>query len=49
MTPATMYVQSCSLKEALEGVEKGMKGSMADYKFVSITETPVMDVYKYEE
>ena len=49
MSPATMYVQACELEEALEGLKQGMKGSMADYRFMSLTETTVMDVYKYEE
>lgn len=45
---ATMYVQASGFKEAHEGLEKGMKGSMADYRITSITESPVIDVYKYK-
>jgi hypothetical protein len=47
-TPVTMYVQSSTFKEAFEGIETGMKGSMADWDFVSLTETPILDVYKYD-
>ncbi|MBP3536664.1 MAG: DUF4494 family protein, partial [Muribaculaceae bacterium] len=35
-----------NFKEAFEHFEEGMKGTMADYEIVSITETPLMDVYK---
>lgn len=47
-TAATMYVQSSTLKDAFEGIETGMKGSLADWKFVSLTETPILDAYKYD-
>lgn len=44
---STMYVQASDIKEALEVLEKGMKGTLADYVVAAITETPVMDVFKY--
>lgn len=47
-TSVTMYIQSSTFKEACEGIETGMKGSMADWDFVSLTETPILDVYKYD-
>lgn len=47
-TPVTMYIQASDFDEALKGLKEGMKGSMADYHVYSITETPIMDVYKYE-
>lgn len=43
-----MLVQACDIKEAREGLVEGMKGSMADYEVESITETKIMDVFKYE-
>lgn len=46
-TSSTMYVQASDIKEALEVLEKGMKGTLADYVVAAITETPVMDVFKY--
>ncbi|MHB9054780.1 MAG: DUF4494 domain-containing protein [Paludibacteraceae bacterium] len=45
---ATMYAQASTLKKAVEVVEKGMKGTMADYEIASITETNIMDVFKYK-
>ncbi|MDD3320292.1 MAG: DUF4494 domain-containing protein [Paludibacter sp.] len=44
----TMMVQANDLKEAWDGLHEGMKGSMADYTVAAITETTIMDVYKYE-
>ncbi len=45
-----MLAQASSLKEALEVVEKGMAGTLADYNSVSLTETPpIMDVFPYSE
>ncbi len=48
-TPAQMLAQASSLKEALAVVEKGMAGTLADYNSVSLTETPIMDVFPYSE
>lgn len=45
----TMMVQASDIKEALDFLEKGMKGTMADYEIASIVETNIMDVFKYEE
>lgn len=47
-TGVTMMVQASDIKEALIGITEGMKGSMADYEIASITETAIMDVYKYK-
>lgn len=47
-TPVTMLVQANDTKEANAGIVKGMEGSMADYEIAAITETPIMDVYKYD-
>ena len=41
-----ILVQACNFRQAFENFEEGMKGTMADYEIVSITETPLMDVYK---
>jgi len=45
--PVNMMVQANDIREALDGLTAGMKGSMADYQVVIITETPYIDVYKY--
>lgn len=44
----TMMVQANDVKEAWDGLHEGMKGSMADYSVAAITETTIMDVYKYD-
>lgn len=46
-TAATMLAQASSIKEALEVVEKGMEGTLADYVIASLTETAIMDVFPY--
>lgn len=47
-TVVTMLVQACDMKEAVDGITEGMKGSMADYEIHTVAETPIMDIYKYE-
>ncbi len=44
---STMMVQANDIKEAWDGLNEGMKGSMADYSVASVVETNIMDVYKY--
>ena len=44
---STMMVQANNVREAWDGLQEGMKGSMADYQVAAITETLIMDVYKY--
>lgn len=41
-----ILVQATTFKEAYDNFIKGMTGTMADYEIVSISETPLMDVYK---
>jgi len=48
-TGVTMMVQATTMKEALDGIIEGMKGSMADYEIANIAETTIIDVYKYSE
>ena len=42
-----MLVQANDLKEARELLVDGMKGSMADWEIASISETKIIEVYKY--
>lgn len=42
-----MIAQACDIREALEVIEKGMTGTMADYTIASLTETSIMDVFPY--
>ncbi len=44
---STMLVQALSMHQALENLDKGMKGTMADYEIASITETMLMDIFPY--
>lgn len=48
-TANTMMVQASDMKSALEGLLKGMSGTLADYEVASITETTIVDVYKFEK
>lgn len=42
-----MLAQACDLKEAIEVLEAGMKGTMSDYVIASVTETMLMDVFPF--
>ena len=44
----TMMVQAVDFQDAVKALVKGMEGSMCDYEIASITETKIIDVYKYE-
>ena len=44
-----MLVQAADLRDAIKKLDKGMEGSMADYKISSVAETKIMDVYPYGE
>lgn len=46
-TACTIMVQASDLAKALEGLVKGMLGTLADYESASIVETKIMDVYPY--
>ena len=46
-TASYMLVQASDFETALKNLVAGMKGTMADWVIVSITETPLMDVYPF--
>ena len=46
-TAAQMLVQASDIKEAIAVLENGMKGMLADYVIASISETQIMDVFKF--
>ena len=48
-TAANMLVQASTLKEAIEVLEEGMKGTMADYTISSVAETMIMDVFAFNK
>jgi hypothetical protein len=43
-----MIVFSKDLQDAINTLNAGMKGTMADYWIKSIKETPIMDIFPYE-
>lgn len=47
-TYTNVLVQSTDLRQAVKDLDAGMKGTMADYIIVSVSETAIMDVYPYE-
>ncbi|MDR0994714.1 MAG: DUF4494 domain-containing protein [Tannerella sp.] len=46
-TAAMMLVQASTLQEAINGLDKGMNGTLADYTIASVTETLLMDVFPF--
>lgn len=48
-TAVHMLAQASDIHEAIDVFEKGMKGSMADYTIVSVTESPLMDIFPFTE
>lgn len=48
-TSVNMLAQACDLREALQVVNKGMEGTMADYYISSLSSTMIMDVFPYEQ
>lgn len=47
-TPATVMVRATDFDDARNAIEEGMRGSMADWEKAVLSETPIMDVFKYE-
>lgn len=43
-----ILVQASTFKDALANFNNGMKGTMADYEIEAITETKIVEVYKYQ-
>ncbi|WP_080904100.1 DUF4494 domain-containing protein [Parabacteroides sp. Marseille-P3160] len=46
-TAAQMLAQASDLKDAIQVLEEGMKGTLADYVIASVTETALMDVFPF--
>lgn len=46
-TSAQMLAQASTLKEAINVLDEGMKGTMADYVIASVAETAIMDVFPF--
>ena len=43
-----ILVQARDFRDAVKKLDEGMRGCMADYLIVSVAETPIFDVYRYE-
>lgn len=48
ITSTQILVQTADLRDAVGKLDEGMKGTMADYRIASVSETKIMDVYPYE-
>ena len=46
-TSTLVLVQAADLRDAVKTLDEGMKGTMADYEIVSVSDTKIMDVYPY--
>ena len=46
-TAVQMLAQASSVREAIDVVDEGMKGTMSDYVIASVTETPLIDVFPF--
>ena len=46
-TAVQMLAQASDIKDAIAVLEKGMKGTLADYAVASVTETQIMDVFQF--
>ncbi|MGN1217137.1 MAG: DUF4494 domain-containing protein [Phocaeicola sp.] len=44
--PYNILIQAVSIQDAQKRLDDWIKGSMTDIRIVSITETPIMDVYR---
>lgn len=47
ITKVQMLAQAGDIDEALAVVRKGMEGTLADWYFISVSETAIMDVFPY--
>lgn len=47
--PNNIMVEASSIKQALSSFYKRMEESLGDYEIYSISETPILDVFPYEE
>lgn len=48
-TAQQILVQATDFRNAVENLDKGMKGTLGEWVIVSLTETPIMDVFHYKQ
>lgn len=46
-TSTQILVQAADLRDAVKKLDEGMKGTMADYRIESVSDSKIMDVYPY--
>lgn len=46
-TTTNMLVQAADLRQAVKNLDEHMKGTMADYRIESVSDSKIMDVYPY--
>jgi len=44
-----VLVQATDLRDSIKRLDDGMKSSMLDYTIASVAETPILDVFHYQE
>ncbi len=47
-SPVVMMVQASDFRGALDGLTEGMKGTMADWEVANMSETTIMDVFRFD-
>ena len=47
ITTTNMLVQAADLRQAVKNLDEHMKGTMADYRIESVSDSKTMDVYPY--
>lgn len=47
-TPFVAMVQSSSVAQSICDFEKGMKGSLVDFRIIAVAETKIEDVFEYK-
>lgn len=48
-TAAYMIAQASDIKEAIRVFDEGMKGTLSDYVIASVSETPIVDIFEFNE
>lgn len=48
-TSQNILVQAADLRGAIKRLDEGMKGSVMDYVISAVSETPIIDVFHYQE
>lgn len=48
-TSVQMLIQASDMDQAIAVLKAGMKGTLAEYQIASIAESPIIDVFPYEE